>query len=147
MIKAKPIVPDQYWILREQNHKIGNIEIDQGEYVVNINGHRKRYKNLAMLSDSIRIDFESSKTCVTKNAEFQVHGYPTTGPAHNAMFDVQHQLPLWTQYVNSRSWLAAGWYRVRQGRDWHIMQCPKLILLRRYQYQGPFHSLEEAQNT
>jgi hypothetical protein len=147
MIIAKPVIPDQYWILRDQDHKVGNIEIDSGEYVVSINGQRSRFKNLALLSNSIRIDFEDMPAINADGDDCQVHGYPTMGKAYNAMFDVKHQLPLWTQEPRSRSWLAAGWYRVRQHRDWHIMQCPKLIILERYAYQGPFHSAEEAQQS
>lgn len=147
MIKAKPVIPDQYWILRDQDHKIGNIEIDSGEYVVSINGHRSRYKNLSVLSDSIRIDFECAKPPAARDPQFEVYGYPTTSQAHNSVFDVKHQLPLWTVEPRSRSWLAAGWYRVRQHRNWQIMQCPKLIILQRYKFEGPFHSLEEAQRS
>jgi len=147
MIIAKPVIPDQYWILRDQDHKVGNIEIDSGEYVVSINGQRSRFKNLALLSNSIRIDFEDVPAITADSDDCQVHGYPTMSKAHNAMFDVKHQLPLWTQEPRSRSWLAAGWYRVRQHRDWHIMQCPKLIILERYTYQGPYHSAEEAQQS
>jgi hypothetical protein len=147
MIKAKPVIPDQYWILRDQDHKIGNIEIDSGEYVVSINGHRSRYKNLSMLRDSIRIDFETAQQQPPMDPQYDVYGYPTMGPAHNAVFDVKHQLPLWTTEPRSRSWYAAGWYRVRQHRNWQIMQCPKLIILQRYKFEGPFHSREEAQGT
>jgi hypothetical protein len=145
MIKAKTVIPDQYWILRDHDHKIGNIEIDGGEYVVSINGRSKRFKNLDVLSSSIRIDFDATKPVSTAEPGYHVHGYPTMSVAHNAVFDVKHQLPLWTQEPRSRSWLAAGWYRVKQHRDWQIMQCPKLIILQRYAYQGPFHTLEEAQ--
>jgi len=146
MIKAKPVIPDQYWILRDQHHKVGNIEIDNGEYVVSIHGNRSRYKNLNILSDNMRIEFETDRVAAPVDHAQQVYGYPTTGPVHNAVFDVKLQLPLWTSEPRSRSWLAAGWYRVRQHRSWQIELCPKLIILQRYPYQGPYHSIEEAQN-
>jgi hypothetical protein len=147
MILAKPVVPDQYWILRDQDHKIGNIEIDGGEYVVSINGCQSRFKNLTSLANSIRVDFESVPAKIEQPLKNEVYGYPTMGPAYNAIFNVQYQLPLWTSEPNSRSWLTAGWYRVQQHRQWHIMQCPKLILLQRYKYQGPFYTAEEAQKS
>jgi len=147
MIKAKTVIPDQYWILRDQDHKVGNIEIDGGEYVVSMNGSRTRFRSLKMLKDNIRIDFDPAIVIAPDALSHDVHGYPTTGLAYNAVFDVQHQLPLWTPEPRSRSWLAAGWYRVRQRRNWQIMQCPKLIILQRYPYQGPFHSREQAQGT
>jgi len=144
MIIAKAVIPDQYWILREHDRKVGNIETDHGEYVISLNGERIRFKTLNLIKDKVKIDFESVETKNQEQDPFQVHGYPTTSQAHNAIFDVKHQLPLWTQHERSRSWLAAGWYRVRQHRDWQVMQCPKLILLERYQYQGPFRTREEA---
>lgn len=145
MIIAKAVIPDQYWILREHDRKVGNIETDQGEYVISLNGERTRFKTLNMIKDRVPINFESTDSPSREPDPFQVHGYPTTSLAYNAIFDVKHQLPLWTQDQRSRSWLAAGWYRVRQHRDWQVMQCPKLILLERYPYQGPFRTREEAQ--
>ena len=61
MLTAKPVVPDQYWILRDHDHKIGNIEADNGEYVVSINGAKSRFKTLKMLEDNIRVDFDRSQ--------------------------------------------------------------------------------------
>ena len=147
MIKAKTVIPHQYWILRDRDHKVGNIEIDGNEYVVRIGDRLQRFNNLNSIQNSIHVDFERTDAGTRDEPEDQVHGYPTTGRAYNAVFDVRHRLPLWTTDPRSRSWLAAGWYRVRQHRNWQIMQCPKLIILQRYQYQGPFHSREEAQST
>jgi hypothetical protein len=148
MIEAKPVIPDQYWILREHDRKIGNIEATDRGYQVNLNGRSVVIKNLDSLTATTPIDFKdilrSESRPETVNS---VHGYATSSPAYNAIFDVQHQLPLWTHEPRSRSWLAAGWYRVRQHRNWRIVHCPKLILLERYQYQGPFHSAEEARRS
>lgn len=145
MIQAKPIIPDQYWILRDNDRKVGNIESEPGGYVLNINGERTKVKTLNMLTERMPINFEPAFEATEKETGNQVHGYPTTDYPFNAIFDVRHQLPLWTKEERSRSWLAAGWYRVKQHRDWRIVQCPKLILLERYSYEGPFHSREQAQ--
>ena len=144
MIKAKTVVPDRYWILRDGQRKIGNIESDGSVYTVSINGERANYTTLNMIQQRVPIDFEMIERTTPVNNPCEVHGYPTTAPAHNAIFDVKHQLPLWTSDPNSRSWYAAGWYRVRQQRTWKIIQCPKLIMLQRYQYQGPYRSQAEA---
>jgi hypothetical protein len=140
------VIPDHYWILRDKDQKVGNIEIDNGTYVVNIKGRSNRFPSLKTLHDKVQIDFEPAVRR-TQNSEpvTQVHGYHTNQPAYNAIFDVRHQLPLWTSEERSRSWLAAGWYLVRQHRDWRIMECPKLILMQRYQYQGPFHTRQQAE--
>ena len=53
-------------------------------------------------------------------------------------------MPLWTHEPRSKSWYAAGWYQVKQGRSWTTEFCPKLITLQRYPYRGPFYTEEQA---
>lgn len=145
MIQAKPVIPDQYWILRDQDRKVGNIQVDGHGYVVNIGAEQRRFSDLQTLSHAVNIVFESGSPSNSDAPDMEVHGYPTRSRAYNSVFDVRHQLPLWTTEPRSRSWLAAGWYRIRQHRTWKAVYCPKLIILERYQYQGPFRSLQEAQ--
>jgi len=64
---------------------------------------------------------------------------------NNGVFDVPHQVPLWTREPRSKSWYAAGWYLMRQGRGWITEFCPKMIMLNRNEFVGPFHSEQEAQ--
>ena len=145
MIVAKAVVPDQYWILREDDRKIGNIEADPQGFRVRINDEVRTFKTISTLRRQVRVEFESQprgkKSRSTNNS---VYGYPTAGRPYNAVYDVRHQVPLWTREARSRSWYAAGWFRVRQGRNWIVEFCPKLIMLERYEYQGPFHSEQEA---
>jgi hypothetical protein len=143
MIHAKPIIPDQYWILRDDQGKIGNIEVDRGSYVVSINGEKSRFHNLDSLRHRLAVTFDHDQKPVSTDLR-EVHGYPTSDIPYNAVFDVSKQIPLWTQKPKSRSWLAAGYYRVKPNRNWRVVFCPKLILLQRYQYQGPYRTREEA---
>jgi len=53
------------------------------------------------------------------------------------------KLPIYTKTSKSKSWFAAGWYQVKKGRSWAVMQDPKLIVLQRYAYHGPYHTKEE----
>lgn len=143
MIKAKTVVPNQFWILRKDDKKVGNIQADGQGYEININGKKAHIDDLSTLAKTAGIDFEiyvRSKPV----SEFSVHGFPTSSHPYNEVFDVRHQLPLWTQQEKSRSWLSAGWYRIQQHHDWKVVFCPKLILLERYEYQGPFRSIDEA---
>jgi len=146
MIKAKPVVPDQYWILQEHDHKVGNIQAEFGGYTMSLHGERSRFDDLNILLKRVPVTFETFVRSSNNQEINQVHGYPTNEFPHNAMFDVRYQLPLWTQTEHSKSWFAAGWYRVQQHRDWTVVQCPKLIVLQRYKYKGPFRSVEEARS-
>ena len=148
MIQAKPVIPDKFWILRQDDRKIGNIESDGNGFSVCINNKIQRFKTLNMVKQRVKIDFQSSPTNYAQHKDqHQVHGYPTDRIAHNPMFDVQQQLPLYTQQLRSKSWYAAGWYCVRQHRIWQVMFCPKLIVLQRYQFRGPYHTQVQAEQS
>jgi hypothetical protein len=143
-ITAKPVIKDQFWILRSADGKVGNIEATTDGYQVKIQDRIQKFKTISMVKQKIGIHFELATPGARTN-ERQVHGYPTTGRAHNPIYEVKTGLPLFTKTAKSKSWYAAGWYRVYQSRRWSVVHCPKLITLRRYQYHGPFRSAEEAQ--
>ena len=143
MIVAKPIVEKQYWILKKDNAKIGQIEAQDGEYTVKIQGQVTRYKTIRMAGRAANIQFE--KLARSKNiATNQVYGFAVPGRIFNPVWDVKHRIPLFTKESKSKSWFAAGWYCVRQHRKWKTVQNPKLITLQRYSWQGPYHTKKEA---
>ena len=144
MIIAKPVIPNQFWILKDGDHKIGNIEAGADGFSVKIGNNTQHYKDINIIKQKIQIAFEpvvKNKKVSDSNASY---GFPTTSKSYNAIYDVKHQVPLWTREPKSKSWYAAGWYRVRQGRSWTVELCPKLITLQRYPYQGPFYTEEQA---
>ena len=144
MIVAKPVIDKQFWILKQDDQKVGNIQVTaDGTYEVKIQNQIDRYKTIPMLRKATGVEFEPAEK-KSKPATDSVHGYPTGCRAHNAMWDVKHRLPLFTKTAKSKSWFAAGWYRVKQHRNWKVMHNPKLILLERYSYQGPFYTKDKA---
>jgi hypothetical protein len=142
---ALPVIDKQYWILKKDNQKVGNIEACDGGYQVKINNQVAQFKTIKMAARQVDIEFEppvkKSKPSATVD---QVHGYPVSGRIYNPMWDVPQQLPVYTKTNKSKSWIAAGWYNVKKGRHWRTVQAPKLIVLQRYPYQGPFYSEQEA---
>jgi len=143
MIVAKPVVKDQYWILKEDNKKIGELESAGGELVVKLKdpARLKTYKMNGRVLPGIEFERPVERSESEKNF---VHGYEVKGAVHNPVWDVKQRLPLFTREDKSKSWFAAGWYLVRQHKNWRTVQHPKLITLQRYAYQGPYHSKEEA---
>ena len=146
-IVAKPVIDKQYWILQENNRKVGNVEACAGGYQVKINNQVAQFKTIKMVEQRINVQFELTpppiKPKLTTN---EVHGYATKGRVYNPMWDLQQKLPIYTKTNKSKSWFAAGWYRVKKGRTWATVQDPKLIVVQRYPYQGPFHNKEDADN-
>jgi hypothetical protein len=145
MIIAKPVVDKQYWILRQDGHKVGNIEAVDDGYQVKINNEIQRFKTVSMIKQRVKIEFESVGNKPNRDpATFHVHGFPAGCRVYNPIWDVKHKLPLYNKEKKSKSWYAAGWYQVKQHKQWELVQSPKLISLERYSYQGPFYSKEQA---
>jgi 1,4-dihydroxy-2-naphthoyl-CoA synthase len=142
---AKPVIDRKYWILQEDDRKVGNVEACAGGYQVKINNQVAQFKTIKMVEQRIHVQFEPSFKTKTKPVTNLVHGYPVAGRVCNPIWDVPKKLPLFTKTNKSKSWFAAGWYKVKKGRNWSIMQSPKLILLQRYPYSGPFKSKEESE--
>jgi hypothetical protein len=142
---ALPVVDKQFWILKENDRKVGNIEACAGGYQVKINNQISQFKTIKLVARHINIEFEPmvkiSKSNLIAN---HVYGYPVSGQIYNPMWDVSQRLPVYTKTTKSKSWFVAGWYNVRQGRVWKTVLAPKLIVLQRYPYQGPYYSESEA---
>jgi len=144
MILAKPVVENQYWILKKDDRKIGQLEVNEhGNCTIKILDSIVQYKTIKMARDAINIEFEPPETATPVPSNI-VHGHKVEGNVFNPLWNVQLKLPLFTREKKSKSWFAAGWYRVKQHRKWKMVQHPKLITLERYQYQGPFYSKEEV---
>ena len=143
MILAKPVVANQYWILKKDDRKIGQVEAVADGFDVKILDRVARYKTIKMAGRAANIEFEKPEK-IKPEPRNLVHGYEVAGRVYNPLWNVQLKLPLFTKDAKSKSWYAAGWYRVKQHRNWKVVQHPKLITLQRYQYQGPFHTKEQA---
>jgi hypothetical protein len=144
---ALPVVDKQYWILKENDRKVGNVEACAGGYQVKINNQIVQYKTIRMVEQRVNIHFEPGpkkpKPVAPANS---VYGYPVAGRMYNPIWDIPQKLPIYTKTAKSKSWFAAGWYQVKKGRDWKVVQGPKLIMLQRYPYHGPYQTQEEAAN-
>jgi 1,4-dihydroxy-2-naphthoyl-CoA synthase len=144
-IIAKPVIDRKFWILQEGNKKIGNVEACDGGFQVKINNQVTQFKTIKMVEQRIHVQFEQFIKYKPKPVTNLVHGYPVAGRLYNPIWDVTNKLPLYTKTNKSKSWFAAGWYQVKKGRKWQVVQGPKLIVLQRYANHGPFYTREEAE--
>jgi len=140
MIIAKPIIEDRFWILNDESGKVGQIEADKCGFVVKIGKQEQAFSNIKMLQLRTGIQFKPTATPVVHDTPHNVQGFPTDGPAHNPIYDMQHRIPMYTKTAKSKSWYAAGYYKLKQNNEWETVFCPKLILLQRYDYFGPVKS-------
>ena len=137
MIIAKTVVPKRYWILKNQQGKIGNIESHEQGYSVKVNNQTTTFKTLDLVRERMGVEFDEARSRKDAPAQ-QIYGFPTNGQAYNAMWDLKRRLPLYTTSARSKSWYAAGHYKIKYNNTWRNSFCPKVILLDRYDYQGPF---------
>lgn len=143
MIVAKPVIADQFWILRQDDQKIGNITATSDGFDVKIKDKVTRFQTISMIAQR-GIEFETLSARSAPQRTNTVHGFPAQGRVFNPIWDVRHGLPLYTKTKKSKSWFCGGWYRIRQGRHWEVVESPKLIAIQRYPYQGPFYTQDQA---
>jgi hypothetical protein len=137
MIEAKTVVNNKFWILRDGGRKVGELNLEQEGYHVKTVRGSKHFNNIDALRER-GIVFDDIKIVAGKQSETDVEGYPALGTVYNPVWDVQKRLPLYTKDPDSKSLFAAGWYNVTvKGRN-KKMFCPKLIILERNEYEGPF---------
>jgi hypothetical protein len=146
MILAKPVVANRYWILKKDDEKIGEVEAGDRGVTVKINNQVLQYSTIRMAGRDANIEFEPAPRARPRSTN-EVYGYAVSGRVYNPMWDVKHRLPLYTRDNKSKSWYAAGWYCIQQHRNWRVIRNPKLIMLQRYKYQGPFHNEEQARES
>ena len=139
-IRAKSVVKDKFWILQQNNKKVGHAEQTNKEIIIKIHGSPVgRFASLSDMKNSGMFEFtELPKPAATISED--VHGYPAGELAYNAVWNVTYKLPLYTQAADSKSWYAAGYYKVNIGSTWIVQYCPKLIALQRNEYKGPFRT-------
>lgn len=137
-IRAKSVIEDKYWILRKNHIKIGQVRKGKDGFEVKINGTiTGTFDNLKDLKKSELFEFTELPK-IKIEPSMNVYDYPTNEVAYNGVWNVAFGLPLYTQAEDSKSWFAAGFYKVSIKGTWIVQECPKLITLQRNTFKGPF---------
>jgi hypothetical protein len=139
-IQAKPIIDDKFWIVEEEGVKIGTLRKNEDKFVFSNETGIRVFDNKKSITEQFGKDFFVAKIIKeAANANPQeVHGFASSTSPHNAMYDIQKKLPLFTKSGDSKSLYCAGYYIIRFEKGWVKSFCPKLITLQRYEYKGPF---------
>ncbi len=140
-IHAKPIIQDKFWIVERDGEKFATLRKNEdNRFILSNELGVKVYDTKESLTRQFGKDFFVVK--IIKEADEskpnEVHGYPTSTPPFNSMFDIKRKLPLFTKSDDSKSLYCAGYYVIRFDKGWVKSFCPKLITLQRYEYRGPF---------
>jgi hypothetical protein len=140
-LHAKPIIDNKFWIVEKDGTKFATLRKNEDNKFIMSNEKGVRiYDTRKSLTDQFGKDFFIVK--IVKEADnanpLEVHGYSTSTEPHNAMYDIQKKLPLFTKSEDSKSLYCAGYYVIKFDKGWVKSFCPKKITLERYEYQGPF---------
>ena len=138
---ARPIVNGKFWVIKQDDKKIGSVEKDNNGYFVTTQQGNARFKTIKNLRDATKIFFEDDQERI-KYPENQINGFPTDVKPYNGVYNIHTRLPIYTKERKSRSWYAAGYYQIHVGKKTKIHFCPKLILLERYDYFGPVRTAD-----
>ncbi|HET8688662.1 MAG TPA: hypothetical protein VFM18_18765 [Methanosarcina sp.] len=144
---AKPVIKNKFWIVEEGGIKIATIQAidDDGGVAYVQNEQREVFPSIKILKKHYNIEFaKAEKIKREKQDVYTVYGFPTNSRPYNEVLDVKRYLPIYTKSSKSKSFFCAGHYLIKFSNTWVKAYCPKLITLNRYEYQGPFKTIERV---
>jgi hypothetical protein len=143
---AKPVIKNKFWIVERNGEQCATIQaIDEGGGYAYVHDQLREYfPSIKLLSKKHNIVFSKAEKAVSVDSN-NIYGFPTSSKPHNALFDIQRYLPIYTKSSKSKSFFGAGYYAIKTSSLWTKQFCPKLITLNRYEYCGPFSTVDAAQ--
>ena len=115
ILQAKPIIDNKFWIVEDSGVKIGTLRKNEDKFVFSNENGVKVFNTKKSITEQFGKDFFVAK--IIKEADNsnpkEVHGFGTSTTPHNAMYDIQKKLPLFTKSKDSKSLYCAGYYVIR----------------------------------
>ena len=149
-LKAKPVLKDKFWIIENNEQRIGTMSWNDDRYMFSTTGETCFFDNKREMKQRFGTDIVWSDATpenhTVSSANQLVHGFPTSVNPHNTMYDVKRKLPLFTKSEKSKSAYCAGYYIIRFDKGWVKSFCPKLITIERYESKGPFKTEMEMRS-
>jgi hypothetical protein len=143
---AKSIVKNKCWVVEKDGSKVATImALEPRGFVYVHDDQREVFSTIKLISEKYNIVFDRSRLAKSTNISHNVHGYPCSSRPHNEIWDVRRRLPIYSKTLKSKSFYCAGHYLVKYNQQWVKTYCPKIITLKRYEFQGPFKTADEAQ--
>ena len=138
-LKAKPVLKDKFWIVEEDNQRVGTMSWNDDRYMFSSSIETCFFDSKREMKQKFGVDIIwSDVEDQIISDDFIVHGFPTSVQPYNTMYDVKRKLPLFTKSNKSKSSYCAGYYIIEFEKGWVKSFCPKLITVERYRYKGPF---------
>lgn len=140
------MLSEKFWIIESNGEKIGTIQaIDDGGYTLVKNQVRKKYSTINALGDENNIVFAGRVKAKESRKVNPVFNFPTSGKPHNVIWNVKHKFAAYTKSKSSKCLYCAGYFAIKMNGLWKVEFCPKLIMVNRYLFIGPFKTRAEAE--
>jgi len=115
---AKVLIPNQEWLIKSGNQKIGSISKVKKGYVVLHRGKVIPFKDLSEVKDAVGIalieeSVKKSKKDISEPITYSIYDYPCKTKPYEPLYNVQKKLPLYTKRLKSKSQLCAGYYIIK----------------------------------
>jgi hypothetical protein len=148
-LKAKPVLKDKFWIIENDEQRIGTMSWNDDRYMFSNKVETCFFDSKRDMKQRFGADIVWTDLSVPKEVtqqDFIVYGFPTSVSPYNTMFDVKRKLPLFTKSNKSKSAYCAGYYIIQFEKGWVKSFCPKLITIERYNSKGPFKTEMEMRS-
>lgn len=134
---AKPIKPNEHWIVTDGSRKIGNIQASTNGFSVELNGKHMQFVNIVDIQRHVDIRFDNiDLSCKPVHiADLKLPFEP-----HSVFLDVSRNIYVFSKEKDSKCLYAAGWFFIKNKPHY----CPKYMLLKRYPFNGPYETKEQC---
>ncbi len=139
---ATPIIKNKIWFVEHNGEYIASIMGSRNGVDLIKSGKKEPFSSLSMLKNKYNIIFTKQRHIEHKDKD--VCGYPCAQVPYNPALDLTRNLPVYHRDPNSKSYYCAGYYSVLLGGKQVVTFCPKLLVLTRNKYYGPFKTKAEA---
>lgn len=135
----------EVWVVELKGQKIGTIQSNvNGSVNLMTQTIRQSFPSIKNLNKEYDIKFvKQTKAKTEKISSNEVFGLPTDKRPYNVCWNTKHKTAVYTDSKRSKSYHCAGHYMIKLGKNWVYEFCPKLIIIDRYEYAGPFKSRDE----
>lgn len=148
MLQAKQIIKDSFWILEQNEQKVGTMRKASSTWQVLLEQNKQEFQTydevISFLgSDPLSVNKKNLEQ--PEAGKFDVNGYPTEIKPFN--IEVKNNLPTYTKTSKSQVRHCAGYYCVEFPKGWVPSFNPKMQTLveNAMSFAGPFYSEMEMQ--
>jgi len=148
VLQAKQIIKDSFWILEQNEQKVGTMRKASSTWQVLLEQNKQEFQTydevISFLgSDPLSVNKKNLEQ--PEAGKFDVNGYPTEIKPFN--IEVKNNLPTYTKTSKSQVRHCAGYYCVEFPKGWVPSFNPKMQTLveNAMSFAGPFNSEMEMQ--